>query len=79
MVDYKLCCQCNKWEFTKLLHLNRREQLRDNYIKLCKPYTCMAMQKKTWMTFFNLRNSYIFQVVYSKWNVYNQLTLTGSK
>jgi len=37
-----------------LPHFNifKGERLKDDYIKLCKPGTCMAMQKKTWMTTF---------------------------
>jgi len=27
-------------------------RIKDDYIKLCKVSTCMAMQTKTWMTFF---------------------------
>jgi hypothetical protein len=27
-------------------------RLRDDYIRLCKPYTCMVMQKRTWTTIF---------------------------
>jgi hypothetical protein len=30
----------------------RRERLKDNYIKLCKPSTYMVMQKKAWMICF---------------------------
>jgi hypothetical protein len=30
----------------------RGEKLQDDYIKLCKPKICMAMQKKVWMIFF---------------------------
>ncbi len=33
-------------------YIFRGECLIENYIKLCKPCTCMAMQKKAWMNFF---------------------------
>jgi hypothetical protein len=35
------------------------EWLINNYINLCKPGTCMVMQKKAWMIFFCLRNFYL--------------------
>ncbi len=33
-------------------YIFRGERLKDDYIRFCKPGTCMAMQKKTWMTTF---------------------------
>ncbi len=33
-------------------YISRGEQLRDDYIKECKTWTCMVMQEKAWMTTF---------------------------
>jgi hypothetical protein len=33
-------------------YIFKRERLKDDYIKLCKSITCMAMQNKIWMTSF---------------------------
>jgi IS4 transposase len=34
------------------LYIFKGERLRDDYIALCKPGTCMVMQKRAWMTTF---------------------------
>ncbi len=33
-------------------HIFKRENIRDNYIQICKLRTCMAMQSKAWMITF---------------------------
>jgi len=33
-------------------YIFRGDRIRDDYIKLCKTSTCMAMQTKAWMTSF---------------------------
>jgi hypothetical protein len=33
-------------------YMFRSERIRDDYIRLCKAGTCMAMQTKAWMTSF---------------------------
>jgi hypothetical protein len=35
-------------------YIFRRERLRGDYIKLCKPRTCMAIQKNAWMIYLVL-------------------------
>jgi len=50
MVNYKLCNECYKICFAKVLHFQRRK-IGDDYIKFYKPRTCTIMQKKTWISF----------------------------
>jgi hypothetical protein len=41
-------------------YIFRRERIHDNYIQLCKPGTCMAMQPKAWMTTFFFKEFLFF-------------------
>jgi hypothetical protein len=41
-------------------YIFRGERVKDDYTRLCKPSTCMAMQKKTWMTTFLFKEFLIF-------------------
>jgi hypothetical protein len=51
MVNYKLCNVATKGVLPRF-YIFKSERLHDDYIKLCKPKICMAMQKKVWMIFF---------------------------
>ncbi len=51
-------------------YIFKGERLRDDYIKLYKLNTCMAMQKKAWMIIFLFKEFFIFlSQINSKWNV----------
>ncbi len=41
-------------------YIFRGEKLRDDYIKLCKPSICMAIQKRTWMITFLFKEFLFF-------------------
>jgi hypothetical protein len=41
-------------------YIFKGERLHDDYIKLCKQGTCMAMQRKTWMTSFLFKKFMFF-------------------
>jgi hypothetical protein len=34
------------------LYISKGERIQNDYIQLCKPRTCMAMQSKAWMNVF---------------------------
>jgi hypothetical protein len=44
-VNYKLCNVVTRSVLPKF-YILRSEELQDDYVKLCKPKICMAMQKK---------------------------------
>jgi hypothetical protein len=52
MVGCKLCCQCNKCNSSCLNYIFKGARMQEDYIKLCRWRTCMAMQKKTWMIIY---------------------------
>jgi hypothetical protein len=41
-------------------YIFRGERIHDNYIQLCKPRTCMAMQSKAWMATFLFKEFLFF-------------------
>jgi hypothetical protein len=41
-------------------HIFRGKRLKDDYIKLCKSGTCMAMQSKAWITSFMYKKFLLF-------------------
>ncbi len=55
-------------------YIFRSEQIGDDYIKLCKVGTCMAMQTKAWMTsfFFNFFLSFFKELVLGEISQSNQ-------
>jgi hypothetical protein len=50
------------------------ELIKDDYIKLCKVGTCMAMQTKAWMTSFLYKNflSFFKKSILSEISQFNQ-------
>jgi hypothetical protein len=59
IVNYKLCNVVTKGVLPRF-YIFRSERQQDDYIKLCKPKICMAMQKKVWMIFFLFKEFLIF-------------------
>jgi hypothetical protein len=59
--------------FLPWLYIFKGERLHDDYIKLYKPWTCMAMKKKAWTTsFLSLKIMFFF-----KRYVLNEISLTN--
>ncbi len=52
MVNCKPCNQCHAEGVLLSFYIFKGERQRDDYIKLYKPCTCIAMHKRTWMITF---------------------------
>lgn len=60
MIDYKLCNKYRNKCSTKF-YIFKGERLWNNYNKNYKPWMCMAMQKKAWMTCIFIQGVFIFK------------------
>ncbi len=49
-----------KGDYLLGFYIFRCGQIKDDYMRLCKASTCMAMQTKAWMTPFLFKNNLSF-------------------
>jgi hypothetical protein len=68
-----IICVVNATGITLPKYIFRKERICDDYIQLCKPKTCMAMQSKAWMT------TYLFKEFLSffKRSIPSEISLTN--
>jgi hypothetical protein len=52
MVNYKLCDKCKRMGFSLKFYIFKGARHQNKYIKPYIPRTCMAMQRKAWITSF---------------------------
>jgi hypothetical protein len=65
MSSGELCVNCVvkvTWNYLSSFYIFKVEQIGDDYIKLCKGSTCMAMQTKAWLTYFIFKKNYHFSI-----------------